>query len=54
MRKPRPLTRSPRPAQAGFSLIEIILVVVLIHDLARHFCDVIRPQSVFLRFPPDL
>jgi general secretion pathway protein G len=30
MRKPRSLTRSPRPAQAGFSLIEIILVVVLI------------------------
>lgn len=30
MQFPRSMTRSPRPAQGGFSLIEIILVVVLI------------------------
>ena len=30
MRRNRSLTRSPKPAQSGFSLIEIILVVVLI------------------------
>ena len=30
MRRNRSLTRSPKPAQAGFSLIEIILVTVLI------------------------
>lgn len=30
MRRNRSLNRSPRPAQSGFSLIEIILVVVLI------------------------
>jgi general secretion pathway protein G len=30
MSHPRSMTRSPKPAQGGFSLIEIILVVVLI------------------------